>query len=303
MIFVYEPSPISVCLPAIRMKSITGAPLILWVQDLWPESLTAVKEVRSGAAMRLLERLVRWIYSRCDHVLVQSRAFTPQIAMRGVPPERISYLPNWAEEEYRPVDLEADAPHRKEMPDGFRVMFAGNIGAAQSFETIVAAADKLRTHKDIHWVILGDGRKKEWVQQEVERLGLSDHVHLLGRRPMETMPCYFSLADAMLVTLARQPIFAMTIPAKVQSYLACGRPIVAALDGEGGRIIQEAGAGLVCGSEDADGLARAVLELYQMPPDRRQAMAGRGLAYFQEHFQRDKLLDELERLMISMLER
>ena len=121
-------------------------------------------------------------------------------------------------------------------------MYAGNIGAAQSFETILAAAERLN-HPDIHWVVLGDGRVAPWVRAQIAERGLAGCVHLLGRYPMEAMPRYFALADAMLVTLKDEPILGLTIPARVQSYLACGRPIVAGINGEGARIINEAGAG------------------------------------------------------------
>jgi glycosyltransferase involved in cell wall biosynthesis len=300
VIFVYEPSPVTVGLPALVLKALKGAPLLFWVQDLWPESLVAADVVRTRRLLAGVERLVRFIYHRCDRILVQSKAFVEAIRPYGVRRERISFFPNTAEALYRPLELEPDAPERAQLPAGFRVMYAGNIGAAQDFATILGAAERLRDETAIQWIILGDGRLRPWVESEVQRRGLGGSVHLLGRHPPESMPRYFALADTMLVSLRRDPILAMTLPSRVQSYLACGRPIIAALDGEGARVIKEAGAGIVPGSGDPDTLARAVMAIYRMPETGRQAMGLRGRRYFEQHFERQTLLAQLEEWMLEL---
>ncbi len=297
MIFAFQMSPVTLGIPAILMKYSKRAPLMFWIQDLWPESLSATGAVTSRWLLARVAQLVRFIYRRCDLILVQSRAFTPRVEAMGVERERIHYFPNWAESLYRPVELESGAAERDEMPRGFRVMFAGNIGAAQSFETIIGAAEKLKDYGDIHWVILGDGRMKGWVERRVECSGLEDQVHLLGRRPMESMPRYYALADALLVTLTKDPVVSLTIPSNVQPYLACGRPVVAALAGEGARVIKETGAGIVAPAEDPDALADAVLSMYHMSSKRLAELGRRGQTYFRKHFEREKLLDRLERWM------
>lgn len=301
LIFVCQLSPFTVGIPAIVLKKLKRIPIVFWVQDLWPESLLASGAVRSPWIVRPVERLVRFTYRRCDRILVTSRGFMPRVEGMGAEAEKIDYWPQWAETLYQPVALEREAPERKEMPQDFRIMFAGNIGAAQSFETILGAAEKLREYPEIHWVILGDGRMRKWVRKRIEQLGLEGKIHLLGRRPMESMPRYYALADVLLVTLKKNLIFSLTIPGKVQSYLACERPIVAALGGEGARVIKEAGAGLVAPAEDADALAGAVLAMYHMPPEERAGMGRRGRAYFEEHFEREKLLDRLEGWMAELL--
>jgi len=141
---------------------------------------------------------------------------------------------------------------------------------------------------------LGDGRKFRWVQEEIRVRDLANTIHLLGRHPMESMPRYFALSDALLVTLRDEPIFALTIPSKVQSYLACGKPIVAALKGEGARIIDESGAGLTCGAEDSTGLANAIIEMYNMSEADREKMGRNGKRYFDANFEREMLLDRLD---------
>lgn len=294
VMLVYEPSPITVGVPALLLKALKGTPLLFWVQDLWPESLAATGALRAPLLLRWVERLVRHLYRQCDRILVQSRAFVEPIARLGIDASRIFYLPNSAEALYHAAPVPDSAPPAAGLPQGFRVMFAGNIGAAQAFETIIGAAERLKSQPGIHWLIVGDGRLLPWVTAEIARRGLQDSVHLLGRHPVEAMPGFFALADAMLVTLKKHPIFAMTIPTKLQSYLACARPVIAALDGEGARIVLEAQAGLTCPAEQPEALAEAVLAMARLSPQERQAMAQRARAYFERHFERTTLLDRLE---------
>lgn len=294
VIFVYEPSPFTVGIPALLMRRLKKAPILFWVQDLWPESLEAAGAVRSTAVLAMVGAMVRWIYRNCDRVLVQSRGFVEPAVNAGASRERITYFPNWAEAIYRPVELPVDAPEHEELPLGFKVMFAGNLGEAQSLETIVGAANQLRYIPDIHWVIIGDGRRMPWMRSEIQSLGLGSNVNFLGRRPVESMPRYFAAADALLVTLKADPVFTLTIPSKVQSYLACARPIIGALDGEGADVIQRSGAGLVVNAGNAAGLAEAVLSLHAMSADERKLMGKRGRDYFDREFSPQTLMDKLE---------
>ncbi|MBA3619688.1 MAG: glycosyltransferase family 4 protein [Acidothermales bacterium] len=297
VIFVYEPSPVTVGIPAVVLKRVISAPVVFWVQDLWPETLTATGAVRSRVVLKALNRLVRWLYHESDRILVESEGFIPHALSNGAAPEKLAYVPNWAEGSYRPVDLPGDAAERQLVPPGFRVMFAGNLGVSQALGTILDAAELTREYADLHWVVLGDGRQRAWLAEQVLTRDLSGTVHLLGRHPVEAMPRFFALAEALLVTLKHEPIYALTIPSKLQSYLACGRPIVGALDGEGARVIAEAGAGLCGPAEDSEALAQAVLSLYRTPPDELAAMGRRGRAYFVKHFERERLLDQLEQSM------
>jgi colanic acid biosynthesis glycosyl transferase WcaI len=300
-IFVFEPSPVTVGLPALVLKRLMRVPIVFWVQDLWPESLPATGAVRSTWVLEMVAQLVRFIYRRCDCILVQSEGFIPHVTAMGAEPSHVMYFPNWAEFLYRPVEVGADAPERAEMPDGFRVMFAGNIGAAQSFETILDAAERLKKHRDIHWVILGDGHQKIWVEEQIARRNLKDQVHLLGQRPVDVMPRYFALADALLVSLRKDPLFAVTIPSKVQSYLACGKPILAALEGTGATVIRDAGAGVICAPDDGPGLADAVLRLYHLSPKERSLMGQKARHYYNRNFERNMLLNRLESLFQSLV--
>lgn len=299
-VFVYEPSPITVGLPAIVMKRFKSAPILFWVQDLWPESLVATGSVHSNVILKIVDVLVRFIYARCDRILVQSRSFVDAIVRLGVEPSKIEYFPNSAEAIFDNARGSLTEIPDVQFPEGFRIMFAGNIGAAQDFETILKTAELLREQEDIHFVIVGDGRMLPWVREQLDIRGLARTVHLLGRHPLKSMPAFYARADVMLVTLRKDPIFALTIPAKVQSYLACSRPIVAALDGEGARVVEESGAGLVCPAEDPQSLAKTILTVYNMKREEREEMALRGRTYFENNFKSDILLHRLIKWLVEL---
>lgn len=294
-IFVFETSPVTIGLAALLLRRLSGIPVLFWVQDLWPESLSATGAVQSPAVLAAVQRCVRFIYQRCDRILVSSRGFETAVQEVGADPERISYLPNWVEPEYlRPPPGPEGLPP---LPPGFRILFAGNIGVAQDFPTLLATAFALREHKDIQWIILGEGRRADWVREEVVRLGLDGCFHLLGRFPTDTMPAFFAQADALLMSLRREPIFALTVPSKLQSYLACGRPILASMDGEGAAIVRESGAGFDCPAERPDLLAENVLRLRAMDPASRDELGRRARSYCDQHFDRERLIDQVEALM------
>ena len=253
--------------------------------------------VRSRFFLKCIEKLVKFIYKGCDRILVQSRAFSGRIRKMGVPKEKILYYPNSAEELYQPINIESHAPERELMPNGFRIIFAGNIGKAQDFPTVLSAAEKVKNYPEIKWVILGDGTMRTWVEKEVRARKLNDTVHLLGRHPVTLMPRFFSLGDALLVTLKRDPIFAITVPSKVQSYLACARPILAALDGEGAMAIEKSGGGMTVPTGNAEALAEIVLNMYKIPKPDRVKMGQLARKYFEKHFERNILLDRLDTWM------
>lgn len=289
-IFIYAPSPILQAIPAIFLGWLKGCPVVLWVQDLWPESLSATGYVRNKTVLKMVEQVVRFIYRHTDLLLVQSRAFEAPIrALASATP--IVYYPNSVDDTFA-LPATGDTPSIPGLGEGFAVMFAGNIGSAQAVGVIVAAATLLKENADIHFVVLGDGSSREWMLDEVQRRGLSN-LHLPGRFPVETMPGFMQKASALLVTLADKPIFAATVPNKVQAYLAAGRPIIACLNGEGARLVVEAVAGLATPAEDAQALADTIMRLYRLSPSEREKMGANGRKYYQEHFDHDHLVDEL----------
>lgn len=298
-ILVYEPSPITVGLPGAVMGAVKRAPMAFWVLDLWPETLKAVGVVKSEWLLRQVGRLVSFIYRRCDLILAQSRSFIPQIRRQAGPDRRIAYFPSWAESVFDDT-VAKPAPEVATAPGCFTILFAGNIGEAQDFPAVLAAAQALKEHKHIRWLIVGDGRMAEWVGREVHNRGLAHCVQLLGRYPVERMPSFFRHADALLVSLKDEPIFALTIPGKLQSYLAAGIPVIAMLNGEGAELVSEAGAGLACAAGDSAGLAQAALRMSEMSEAERQRMGAHGKALYAREFDRQALLDRLEIWLLDL---
>lgn len=296
MIFVFEPSPITVGLPAILFGRLKHAPVVFWALDLWPETLAAVGIVKSKFGLRLIGRLVRFIYNRCTLVLGQSRSFLPSIANYCDDNTKIRYFPSWSEEVYDSSSVEV-APEVPRRTDMFNVVFAGNIGDAQDMPSILRAAEALRNDSSIRWLVIGDGRKYEWMKAEVEARGLQEQVVLLGRYHIDRMPSFYLHADALLVSLKKDPVFSLTIPGKVQSYLASGIPILGMLDGEGADVILAANAGLVCDAGDSSKLADNVKKMANMNADARSKMGMSGRAFSQQEFGRKSLLDKLDDLL------
>ncbi|MFL6601421.1 MAG: glycosyltransferase family 4 protein [Steroidobacteraceae bacterium] len=298
-IFVYEPSPATVGIPAVLLRAIKKAPLAFWVLDLWPETLQAIGVVRSSVLLRAIGSLVSYIYNRCDLILAQSKSFIPQIAKHCSSPGHIRYFPSWAESVF---DLagQMPAPEVPAQDAGFSVMFAGNIGEAQDFPAVLAAAELLKGHSRIRWLVVGDGRMAQWVSEEIRRRSLQDCVLMLGRHPVERMPAFYRHADALLVCLKDEPIFSMTIPGKLQSYLAAGIPVVAMLNGEGAEVVERSGSGLTCRAGDARGLAAAVLELASLSAERRAEMGKNALAVSASEFNRSRLISQLECWLVEL---
>ena len=301
-IFVFETSPITSALPALLLRRLKRAPLLMWVLDLWPETLAAVGVVRSPRLLRWVGALVAFIYERCDRILVQSRAFYPNIERWSGDTTRIRYFPAWAEATFDqdPQGVEP-APEVAPYAGTFNVMFAGNIGEAQDFPAILEAAQALKHRADVRWLIVGDGRAAAGVRDEIERRGLGGRVVMLGRHSLERMPSFFRGASALLVSLKADPIFALTIPGKVQSYLATGLPLLGMLDGEGARVIEDAGAGLVCAAGDGPALAGRVEQLAALSPDMLSAMGSAGRAYCKREFDRKALIDSLETWIAELM--
>ncbi|MCV2349740.1 glycosyltransferase family 4 protein [Paucibacter sp. Y2R2-4] len=294
-IFVFETSPITSALPAILLKWFKRAPLSMWVLDLWPDTLKAVGMVKSDRALRTVGLLCRFIYSQCDLILGQSRAFVDPIEHWAGSAEKFRYFPAWSEEVFddqgTAIDMAPElAPHSKH----FKIVFAGNIGEAQDFPSVLQAALLTRDRPDIHWLIVGDGRAAPQLREDIQRLGLAGTVFMLGRYPVERMPSFFAGADALLVSLKAEPIFAMTIPGKVQSYLAAGKPLLGMLNGEGSRVIDESSAGLIAPSGDVCALADQAIALADMSPERRKQMGENGRRYGNGHFKRADLMSKLE---------
>lgn len=289
VIFVYGTSPILQAIAGIVIKRLKGAQLVTWVQDLWPQSLEVTGFVRNPRLLAAVATVVRWIYRRNDLLLVQSHAFeAPVRAMADGTP--VEYHPNPGELAFNEAPRGAPA---LTLPEGFNVVFAGNFGTVQALETVVEAAALLAGRQDgLRLVMVGSGSRLAWLEGEIAGRGL-ENIVLAGRFAPQAMPGLLAQADALLVSLNKGEILAQTVPSKVQAYLAAGRPILASLDGEGARVVQEAGAGLAAPAEDAAALAEGILRLHAMTSQARQAMGESGRRYYEQHFAPDALAVKL----------
>ncbi len=298
-IVVFAPSPLTMAIPAMWLKRRLGGHLAIWVQDLWPESLAATGYVRNRFALSLVGVMVRWIYASADTILVPSRGFFDRVARYGAGGKTFYYanaLPGDSDaatdtgESILPAELVAL------LRRDFCIVFAGNIGTVQAVDTLVEAARLFRDLDDVKLVFVGSGSRLDWIRERVEALGLTNVV-LAGRFPMTVMPAIYREAEAVVVSLNPDEIFALTVPGKVQAYLAAGRPIIASLDGEGARIVSEAGAGLTCPAGDAVALAERVRALRAMSIEDRRQLGAAGRAYFLEHFEAGRQARRLVELL------
>ncbi|MGY2196685.1 glycosyltransferase family 4 protein [Pseudomonas gingeri] len=293
-VLVFAPSPVTQAIPAILLKWLKKARLALWVQDLWPESLSATGFVRNEHLLKVVGWMVKVIYRHCDTLLVQSRAFVEPVA-RYAAREKIHYYPNSMNARVRSVVAlppELDALLQQK----FCVVFAGNLGTAQALDTVVQAAVELRDDPDIRLVLVGSGSRLDWLKSQQRELRL-DNLVLPGRFPMEAMPAIFERSSALLVSLNDEEAFAQTIPSKIQAYLAAGRPIIACMNGEGARVVCEAGAGLASPAEQVLPLVANIRCMKALGTAERVVMGRAGRAYFDTHFEMDSQVIRLVELL------
>ncbi|ACF03071.1 glycosyl transferase group 1 [Rhodopseudomonas palustris TIE-1] len=300
VILVYQLSPAILALPAMILRMIGGTRLLLWVQDLWPESLTATGMIRSQAILAALRAFVRRMYRASSIIAVQSVRFIDFIRPLAPANADIRYLPNTADALYRPTEVAADDPSRRLFKPGFNILFAGNLGLAQDLENVIEAIDRLKARREIRWTFAGDGVRRGWLEQQIAARGLADNVQVIGPFPPEQMPKLFAIADALLLSLRDDPIFSLTVPSKLQSYLACGRPVLASISGEAAEILKASGAGFAARPGDADGLAGIVTALADSSPAQRQAMARAALDYHLREYDREVWIGRLESWLLEL---
>jgi colanic acid biosynthesis glycosyl transferase WcaI len=287
-------------IPAWWIGRWSRTPFIYEVQDMWPETLTATGMLSSDWMMRCVSRVARFVYARAAAVTVISPGFKRNLVSKGVLADKIHVIPNWANEDvYRPLPRDEALAIEHGLAGRFNVIYGGNLGAAQALRDVIEAAELLQDLPQVQFVLIGDGVEELALRQMVKELGL-DNVRFLGRQPAERMPYFFALADALLIHLKRNPLFEITIPSKTVAYLACGRPIVSCVEGDAAQVVQSAGAGLVCPSQDPAALAQAVRDLYTMPGERREAMGQSGRRAFLQNYTRAVLMDRYEALFTEI---
>ena len=281
-VLVNQLSPVMMACAGVKYKKKHNKRLVYYCLDLWPESLVAGGVKRGSLVYRIFNRISDGLYKKADKILVTSKDFITYLENQfGIERDKLSYLPQYAEDLFKPAE--------RVKKDTVDLTFAGNIGVMQSVETIIRAAAELRDVKNLCFNIVGDGISLDTCKKLSEELG-TENVIFYGRKPLEEMADFYKNADAMLVTLADDPLISMTIPGKVQTYMAAGKPVIGAINGETPKVIEEAKCGFCSPSGDHKMLAENIKKFLGCDIDE----LGRNSAkYYEENFRKDKFIDVL----------
>lgn len=292
IVLVCQLSPVTAAIPGIVLKKLKRIPMVMWSLDLWPESLEAVGVVKSKRALSAAGKLVSWIYGHCDVILGQSESYLEAVQRRSCKAQ-VELFPNWAEDQFK-----MDVPVADQPPSILTIMFAGNVGDAQDFESIVMCANLLKESGiKIKFSIVGSGRKFAWLKEQIELCQLDEYFVLHGQHPLEDMPKFYADADVALVSLKANDIFERTIPGKMQSYMLSSLPILSMLDGEGKKLVEVANCGLACSASSYQGLYENILSIIEMSQERRLELGKNGKAYAESCFNKVQLVARLEAIL------
>jgi colanic acid biosynthesis glycosyl transferase WcaI len=293
-ILVYQLSPVFMSVPAILLAKLTHKKLYMYVCDFWPHSLFSIFKFKNKFLVNFITNFSYWHYRRADGVMGVFKGIQTRLVSEvGIDKNKTLYVTQAAEKIYE-TDVH-DKALEKRFKGKFNIVFAGSINPAQSFDTVIDASEIVRDagYDNINYIIIGEGMSKKWLVEEVKKRGLDKYFAFEGFKPYEEVPKYQTLADGLLVALSKSSLFEYGIPAKVQSYMASGTPIVGAMDGEGQKLINKSGSGFCVDSGDSKGLARSIMKLIDMPVKKRQAIGKKGREYHFKHFERDYNLNRV----------
>lgn len=284
VVFVNQLSPVMMAKAGIEYKKKNGVPLVMYCLDLWPESLTVGGIKKNGMLYGFFHRMSEKIYTQADRIFISSKSFSSYFEKKfGI--TDVQYLPQYAENNFLPEQC------RKEPNDSIDLMFAGNIGVAQSVGTIIEAAKLTNDIPNLRWHIVGDGSEMETLKKAAYGV---DNIIFHDRKPFDAMPEYYALADAMLVTMKNDDFLNMTLPGKVQTYMAAGKPIIGAVGGETAFVINEAKCGFCSEAEAPEVLAENVRKFIKAD---KNEMGKNAQKYYEEHFKKSGFIDALESTM------
>lgn len=296
-VFVFEVSPVTVGLPAVAYKKKFGTPVFFNLQDLWPENVHEVLGIRIPPVTWVINRIVDKIYKGSDKILCTSNGFVKNLQNRGVEPEKLVFWPQFCQE----PDLQDVVKPETYSKDTFNIVFTGNIGDAQGLDLMIEAARELKG-QDIRWYLVGDGRAKPRLEKLVQEYGVEEDVVFVGRVSEAEANRYVHFADCAYLSFTNNKLFNMTLPAKLQTYLACGAPILAAAGGESAELVNTAECGIAVPPE-LEGLVKAVKEMAALSPEARKTLSENGQAYYRSHFTMDTLVDQLLEMMADAAEK
>lgn len=287
--FVQQLSPVMMSVPGVLFKKLTRRKLYTWVLDLWPESLKAAGGIDNKQVLSIFEWFAKLQYKNSDVIFVSSNGFKKNIKAKGDYESKIEHLPNWAEDEMQSGEL---LPILN-LPKGFNVVFTGNIGEAQDFDSIVEAAKLISPEENIHFILVGDGRKKAWIEEQIRKFSLQSVIILTGRYDMKYMPSFFDAADCLLLPLKDDEIMNLTVPAKMQAYMTSGKPIVAMINGDAHELINEIKCGIAVEASCPQKLVGAIRKIKSLSVKGRLEMGERGKNYCNENYNKTAILNKL----------
>lgn len=300
-IFIYQLSPVMMSIAGIILGKLTRTETTMYVLDLWPENLYSVLDIKNPLLRKIASSVSHWHYRHVDKLIALSETMkTKLVEITNISSDKIIVLPQAAEKIYE-TPIHDDELHRR-FKDKFTVVFTGNISPAQSFGTMIDAAEILKNqgYSDIHWVIVGDGMSRKDVEREVRNRGLTEVFSFEGHHPIEDIPKYTERADVLVGCLVKSSLLEATIPAKVMSYIASGKPIVLAMDGEVQELINNTIDGGFAGpTENVDILASNIKKVYGMSDTNRQKLESRIKNYYFSNFERNLILDKLHRFIFG----
>ncbi len=277
--YVYHP-PATVALPAMALRLLRGIPFVYDIQDLWPDTLSATGMVNSRKILTCVDLFCRLSYRMASKVIVLSPGFKRMLLERGVPAGKLAMIYNWCDEAQ--IVSTAAGDEDPALKGRFNVIFAGTMGKAQALDAVLEAAQLLKERQPkVQFVFVGGGIQVEHLEREKKRMGL-DNVLFLPRRPVSEIGSLLSSADALLVHLKDDPLFAITLPSKTQAYLAIGRPIIMAVRGDAADLVERAGAGIACLPGNAESIAEAVEKLVAMDKEQLDQMGRNGAEFYQK---------------------
>lgn len=290
----HEPSPIFQAYPALLLRKLRKTPFYYWIMDLWPDAMKSGGGVKNQKLLNFVDKLVKGIYRRTDKILITSERFREPIAAKGDFANKIIYFPNWSDDILE-MDDSFEIP---QLPEGFKIMIAGNLGKSQNLDAVAEVMQGLKNNPEVKWVFVGGGSKKEWLEQFIIENGMGDKAICLGQYPFRAMPAFYKQADAMLVTLrAGFPHLEAVVPARLQSYMSAGRPVLAMIGCGGADIIEESQCGYAVPAGDSKALIEVIIEKVLTDRDAFEKLGQNGRDYYQKHFRMDKCIDNLEKII------
>jgi glycosyltransferase involved in cell wall biosynthesis len=297
-IFVYQVSPVFLIIPAIFAKWRFKIPLLIQVMDLWPETLASTRQGKNPLLIKWVGRISDYLYSKADLLLLPFTSSIPILEKRGIPKNQLIYLPNSTDSFYLPVPSNPKFDHL--FTGEIHFLLAGNLGESQGLELVVHAANYLREkYPQLRWILVGDGRSKLHLEKLVKEKNLEKLILFPGRFPSTVVPELIARADATLLTLKKEPIFSITVPNRLQSYMACGKPIIASIDGEAAEIITEANAGLVAPAGELKQFIAIAENFIQSSKADKEKWGLNARTYFLQHYEREKILEQLDAILLE----